>query len=114
MVLFSDAVFAIVITLLVLPLTAEIELPEGGQDLAAHVWEQWPRVLSFLVSFLVIGQFWIAHHHMFEHIRRYDQGLLWLNLVSLLTVSFMPFPTALSRRAWRATRPSRSSSTPQA
>jgi uncharacterized membrane protein len=94
-IFFSDAVFAIVITLLVLPLTAEIELPEGGQDLATHVWEQWPRVLSFLVSFLVIGQFWIAHHHMFEYVRRYDQGLLWLNLVSLLTVSFMPFPTAL-------------------
>ena len=94
-IFFSDAVFAIVITLLVLPLTAEIEIPEGGQDLAAHVWEQWPRVLSFLVSFLVIGQFWIAHHHMFEYVRRYDQGLLWLNLVSLLTVSFMPFPTAL-------------------
>jgi uncharacterized membrane protein len=62
-IFFSDAVFAIVITLLVLPLTAEIELPEGGRDLAAHVWEQWPRVLSFLVSFMVIGQFWVAHHH---------------------------------------------------
>jgi uncharacterized membrane protein len=95
LIFFSDAVFAIVITLLVLPLTAEIELPEGGRDLAGHVWDQWPKVLSFLVSFLVIGQFWIAHHHMFEYVRRYDQGLLWLNLVSLLTVSFMPFPTAL-------------------
>jgi uncharacterized membrane protein len=52
-------------------------------------------VLSFLVSFLVIGQFWIAHHRMFEHLRRYDQGLVWLNLISLMTVSFMPFPTAL-------------------
>ena len=95
LIFFSDAVFAIVITLLVLPLTAEIELPDGGQDLTAHVWAQWPRVLSFLLSFLVIGQFWIAHHRMFEYVRRYDQGLLWLNLVSLLTVSFMPFPTAL-------------------
>lgn len=94
-IFFSDAVFAIVITLLVLPLTAEIDLPESGQDMAAHVWAQWPRVLSFLVSFLVIGQFWIAHHRMFEYVRRYDQGLLWLNLISLLTVSFMPFPTAL-------------------
>ena len=94
-IFFSDAVFAIVITLLVLPLTAEIELPEAGRDLAGHVWEQWPKVLSFLVSFLVIGQFWIAHHRMFEYVRRYDQGLLWFNLISLLTVSFMPFPTAL-------------------
>jgi uncharacterized membrane protein len=94
-IFFSDAVFAIVITLLVLPLTAEIELPEGGRDLAQQVWELWPRVLSFVVSFLVIGQFWIAHHHMFTHVRRYDQGLLWFNLVSLLTVTFLPFPTAL-------------------
>ncbi len=57
---FSDAVFAIVITLLVLPLTAEIELPESTTDLAHQV-ELWPKVVSFLVSFLVIGQFWIAH-----------------------------------------------------
>jgi uncharacterized membrane protein len=94
-IFFSDAVFAIVITLLVLPLTAEIELPRDGQDLAHHVYEQWPRVLSFVVSFLVIGQFWIAHHHMFAFVRRYDQGLLWFNLASLLTVSFLPFPTAV-------------------
>src|SRR3954451_206688 len=80
-IFFSDAVFAIVITLLVLPLTAEIELPEGARDLAQQVWELWPRVLSFVVSFLVIGQFWIAHHHMFTHVRRYDQALLWFNLV---------------------------------
>jgi len=95
LVFFSDAVFAIVITLLVLPLTAEIELPEGGQSLAALVREQWPRVLSFLVGFLVIGQFWIAHHGMFGLIRRIDHGLIWLNLIALLTISFMPFPTAV-------------------
>ena len=94
-VFFSDAVFAIVITLLVLPLTAEIELPESTTDLAHHVLELWPKVFSFLLSFLVIGQFWIAHHRMFGAIAGYDTGLLWLNLICLLTVSFMPFPTAL-------------------
>ena len=93
-VFFSDAVFAIVITLLVLPLTAEIELPEGG-DVAAEVWRLWPEALSFAVSFLVIGQFWLAHHRMFAHLQRHDPGLLWFNLISLLTVSFMPFPTAV-------------------
>jgi uncharacterized membrane protein len=56
---------------------------------------QWERMLTFAVSFLVIGQFWIAHHRMYSHLRRSDQGLLWWNLVSLLTVSFMPFPAAL-------------------
>jgi uncharacterized membrane protein len=94
-VFFSDAVFAIVITLLVLPLTAEIELPESTTDLAHQVLELWPKVVSFVVSFLVIGQFWIAHHRMFGALAGYDTGLIWLNLICLLTVSFMPFPTAL-------------------
>ncbi len=95
LVFFSDAVFAIVITLLVLPLTAEIELPETGAGLARQVWELWPTVLTFAVSFLVIGQFWIAHHRTFGHIRRHDTGLVWCNLVALLTVAFVPFPAAL-------------------
>jgi uncharacterized membrane protein len=95
LVFFSDAVFAIVITLLVLPLTAEIELPKDGRSLVQHVLDQGLRVVSFVVSFLVIGQFWIAHHVMFRHVQRFDHGLLWFNLVTLLTVSFMPFPTAV-------------------
>ena len=95
LVFFSDAVFAIVITLLVLPLTAELELPAEAQDLRHEVTEQWPKVVSFVVGFLVIGQFWIAHHNMFSLLRRFDPGLLWLNLGVLLTVSFMPFPTAV-------------------
>jgi TMEM175 potassium channel family protein len=94
-IFFSDAVFAIVITLLVLPLTAEVDLPDAGADTAALVWDLWPRVLTFVVSFLVIGQFWIAHHRMFAQLRSVDHGLIWLNLVFLLTVSFLPFPTAV-------------------
>jgi uncharacterized membrane protein len=94
-VFFSDAVFAIVITLLVLPLTAEIELPETAEGLAHHVLGQWPTVLTFVISFLVIGQFWIAHHRIFGHLSRHDHGLLWFNLVTLLTVAFIPFPAAV-------------------
>jgi len=95
LVFFSDAVFAIVITLLVLPLTAEIEIPTEAQDLQHEVFSQWPKVVSFIVGFLVIGQFWIAHHTMFGLLRRFDHGLIWLNLISLMTVCFMPFPTAV-------------------
>jgi uncharacterized membrane protein len=95
LVFFSDAVFAIVITLLVLPLAAEVDLPEDGEDLATSVWHLWPEALSFVISFMVIGQFWLAHHRMFTHVDRYDHGLLWANLVCLLTVSFLPFPTAV-------------------
>jgi uncharacterized membrane protein len=94
-VFFSDAVFAIVITLLVLPLTAEIDLPEDGVSSAEHVADLWPRILTFLVSFLVVGQFWIAHHRTYGRVRAADHTLVWLNLLTLLTVAFMPFPAAL-------------------
>jgi uncharacterized membrane protein len=94
-VFFSDAVFAIVITLLVLPLTAEIELPTTGAGLLHEVLDLWPTVLTFLVSFLVVGQFWIAHHRTFGNVRKGDHGLLWFNLVALMTVAFLPFPAAL-------------------
>jgi uncharacterized membrane protein len=94
LVFFSDAVFAIVITLLVLPLTAEIHLPEEGVGLA-DVLSLWPAVLTFVVSFLVVGQFWVAHHRTFGLIRRHDHTLVWLNLVTLLTVAFLTFPSAL-------------------
>src|SRR3954453_22048706 len=92
---FSDAVFAIVITLLVLPLTAEIDLPASDEGALAHVLHLWPTVLTFLVSFLVVGQFWIAHHSTFGNLRAPNQGLLWLNLVVLMTVAFFPFPAAV-------------------
>jgi uncharacterized membrane protein len=95
-VFFSDAVFAIAITLLVLPLTAEIDL-SGGGSLGSQVADLWPSVLTFVVSFPVVGQFWIAHHRTFGQLRRVDPTVIWLNLILLLTVAFMPFPAALLR-----------------
>ncbi|MGV1037740.1 MAG: TMEM175 family protein [Candidatus Nanopelagicales bacterium] len=95
LVFFSDAVFAIVITLLVLPLAVDVELPEDAHGLAYQVMALWPKGLTFVISFLVIGQFWMAHHRMFGHLNRYDQGLLWANLVCLMTVCFMSFPSAV-------------------
>ncbi len=95
-VFFSDAVFAIVITLLVLPLTAEFELPEEEAfDLLHQLSDMWPRILTFVVSFLVIGQFWMAHRRMWQTIERVTPVLLWLNLVCLLMVAFMQFPSAV-------------------
>lgn len=94
-VFFSDAVYAIVITLLVLPIAAEFEAPEDDANLVHILGELWPHILSFLISFLVIGQFWMAHHRMYRMIGSYDGGLLWLNLFCLLTVTFLPFPTAV-------------------
>jgi uncharacterized membrane protein len=87
---FSDGVFAIAITLLVL----ELNVPQGE-----HLWEQlkdeWPSFAAFFVSFWVIGIIWVNHHGVLDHLARADRGVLYLNLLLLFTVVFIPFPTAL-------------------
>ena len=93
---FSDAVFAIVMTLLVL----EIRVPEVSPHLAAmevpnKVLALGPKFFSYMLSFLVIGTYWIAHHQTFRYVRSYNRMLLWLNLLFLLSISFIPFPTGL-------------------
>ncbi|MCB0113623.1 MAG: DUF1211 domain-containing protein [Caldilineaceae bacterium] len=92
-VFFSDAVIAIAITLLAIEIRLPT-LPEGA-PLASALWALWPRYLSFAISFIVIGTYWIAHHNMFEYIDRYTSTLLWLNLLFLLCIAFAPFPTAV-------------------
>lgn len=94
LVFFNDAVFAIVITLLVLPLTAEVDLAPGAV-FAAELWKLWPKMVGFIVSFLVVGQFWIVHHRLYSRFTACNAALIWFNLVSLLAVSFMPFPAAV-------------------
>ena len=103
-VFFSDAVFAIVITLLVL----EIKVPhlsEHSEPALRHALLQLaPQVGGFVISFLIIGMMWIEHHRIFRYISRYDGGLLWRNFLLLLCVSFVPFPTALfSEHFWSRT-----------
>ena len=103
-VFFSDAVFAIVITLLVL----ELKVPHVGEHtepaLRHSLVELLPRVIGFVTSFLIIGLMWIEHHRIFRYIADYDAGLLWRNLLLLLCVSFVPFPTALfSENFWSRT-----------
>lgn len=55
----------------------------------------WPRLLSYALSFVIVGVYWVAHHHVFHHIRRLDRTALWLNIFFLMSVAFVPFPTAL-------------------
>ena len=90
---FSDGVFAIAITLLIL----EIRVPDPNAtgSLWLQLARQWPSYLAFLISFLSIGIMWINHHRIFTHVRRCDNSLLVLNLLLLLGVSFVPFPTAV-------------------
>src|SRR5437899_1855756 len=89
---FSDGVFAIAITLLIL----EIKVPGLQQGrLAGALLRQWPSYLAFLLSFVYIGIMWMNHHRMFTHIRRSNDTLLLLNLLLLLGVTVVPFPTAV-------------------
>ena len=89
---FSDAVIAIAITLLVL----EISVPRvENDDLIDALLDQWPSYVAFIISFVVIGIMWVSHHSMFQRIARVDRGLLFVNLILLLGIAFLPFPTAL-------------------
>ena len=90
---FSDGVFAIVITLLVIELRPP-EL-EDGESLAHALWQLWPNYLAYLISFAIIGVMWLNHHRMFEQVRIVDGGLLVLNLNLLLWMALIPFPTAV-------------------
>ncbi len=87
---FSDGVFAVAITLLVL----EIGIPEGD-DLWHKLGEEWPSFASFFVSFWVIGIIWVNHHGVIDHLKRADRGVLYLNLLVLMSVVLIPFATAL-------------------
>lgn len=94
---FSDGVFAIAITLLIL----EIKVPPPGSgELSRELLRQWPSYFSFLVSFAFIGIMWINHHRLFTHIARSDDLLLIWNLLLLLGVVVVPFPTAVLATHW--------------
>ncbi|HVN54516.1 MAG TPA: TMEM175 family protein [Anaerolineaceae bacterium] len=91
---FSDAVIAIAITLLAI----EIRLPDTPIDpsrLMSALLALSPRYVSFFISFFVIGQFWMSHHRVFEYIQTYDNRMIWINLIFLFLVAFVPFPTAV-------------------
>lgn len=87
---FSDGVFAVIITILVL----ELKVPdETGSDFWHGVREQWPHYAAYVVSFLIIGVMWVNHHTIFSHIKRVDRPLLFLNLLVLMVVSVVPYTT---------------------
>ncbi|MCM1967726.1 TMEM175 family protein [Streptomyces sp. ZAF1911] len=87
---FSDGVFAVIITILVL----ELKVPEEtGSDFWHGVREQWPHYAAYVVSFLIIGVMWVNHHTIFSHIKRVDRPLLFLNLLVLMVVSVVPYTT---------------------
>lgn len=87
---FSDGVFAIAVTLLIL----EVRLPDvEGATLSTRLARAWPDYVGFVISFVTIGIMWANHHNIFGLIHRTSHGLVVANLVLLLCVSFLPFPT---------------------
>jgi uncharacterized membrane protein len=92
---FSDGVFAIAITLLVLT----IAQPRTYQHLARELGTQWPSLAAYIVSFAVIGIMWINHHSVFIHLEHVDRGLLYINMLLLMTIAFLPYPTGVLGQA---------------
>src|SRR5579871_4149432 len=88
---FSDGVFAIVITLLILDVRFPADKPLTLETLRGMA----PHVLAFVLSFIIVGVYWVSHHNMLHFIKQVDRQLLWLNLVLLLVIVFIPFPAAL-------------------
>jgi uncharacterized membrane protein len=87
---FSDGVFAIAATLLVL----EFSLRRQG-DLGAHLLHIWPSYFAYVTSFATIGIIWMNHHHTVSLLGRMDRTMLFVNNLLLLTIAFLPFPTSL-------------------
>ena len=92
----SDGVFAIAITLLVLDIRAP-DIPQNmvSSQLPGALLSLWPKYLSYVLSFVGISAFWLIHHSIFRPIRSYDRILLYLNLLFLMVVAFLPFPPSL-------------------
>jgi uncharacterized membrane protein len=88
---FADGVFAIAITLLVLG----IRVPDPGEPLVDALVKQAPEFLAYVVSFLTIGIMWVQHHRLFTLIRHSNSTFAMINVIFLLFIAFVPFPTAV-------------------
>lgn len=95
---FSDAVFAIAVTLLVL----EIQPPQDFGHLLRGLGALWPSYVGYALSFLLVGQVWVNHHVMFDRVRHVDRQVLFLNTLLLMVIAFLPFSTSLLADAIRA------------
>ena len=95
----TDGIFAIAMTILVL----NIRLPDlagspTAGDLFSNLTGLWPTLASFIISFIVLAMFWVAHHTEFRYIKKLDNKLIWLNMFYLLLVALLPFSAALLGR----------------
>lgn len=89
----SDGIFAIAMTILVL----EVHVPEltSAAELTPALIRMWPKLASYVLSFLLLGTLWVGHHFQFHYIEKSDRTLLWLNIAFLMCISFLPFCTGV-------------------
>ena len=92
----SDGIFAIVMTLLILEFHVPSLPPDAANvDVAPALFALWPKFVSYFVTFVSLGFFWVGHHMMYHAIRRADRTLLWLNIFFFMFVSLLPFSTSV-------------------
>jgi uncharacterized membrane protein len=96
---FSDRVFAVIMTILVLDFRA------SGQPVFSALWPLWPTVISYVVSYLFVAIIWINHHYLWRFVGAPTLGLIWINFVHLFMVSLLPFATAWIVRTRLASSP---------
>ena len=96
---FSDAVFAVIVTVMVL------ELKAPDKPAFSALWPLWPTAISYAVSYLFIAIIWINHHHLMRFVGPPTLGLIWINFVHLFMVSLLPFATAWIARTKLASSP---------
>ncbi|MDQ4215679.1 TMEM175 family protein [Microbacterium sp. ASV81] len=93
---FIDAVVAIAMTLLILPLMESVtEFGHEGKDVLAYLQEDYGQLLSFVLSFLLVANFWITHHRVFARVERATSVLIWLQVAWMFTIVWLPVPTAM-------------------
>src|SRR4051794_38633181 len=94
----GDGVFAIAMTVLVLGIAVP-DVPHG--ELWSHLIKLWPKFASYALSFIMLGVLWIGHYYQFQYIKRIDRTLIWINLILLLTVTFLPFGAGVLGNSYR-------------
>jgi uncharacterized membrane protein len=99
LIAFSDGVFAVIVTVMVL------ELKAPDQPTFSALWPLWPTAVSYAVSYLFIAIIWINHHHLMRYVGPPTPGLIWINFVHLFMVSLLPFATAWVARTRLASPP---------
>ncbi len=93
---FSDGVFAIIITLLILEIKIpHLKEPESTTELLWALKNMAPKIISWAVSFFFISVFWVQHHNLLRLTEKIDYAFIWLNMIFLFFICFLPFPTAL-------------------